>query len=480
VELAVDALEGLDAVLWARGPVGAHRALLDDVIARLDEHAPSHLALARALELRGLSSGAEGRVSDGIADCERADRIVAESGSAKPRRRALSRLRLVWALGHSRDVPRAMEVLEDAERRFVELDDTLHAAACSATRASLLQRLGRYVEAAASAREARTQYEELGSVRWLGVSWLRLATIARERCDLDDLRFAAERALRLHRQDPHFAYVEGIALTSLAAGEHAAGELVRARRRNAEVLPLHQSMGQHMLAGLTVCYDGVAAFEIGEVETGLELLEAGIDTLRRANAPHYTARFVLFRALLYALLGRGADARSMIEQARGAPALPGQAELASWIEALLLDGSVPAADATSVDLHIAARLLQRTTDAAEVTGHLAMRIEASGAYVVLPNAERVVLGPRSAAGRIMVRLAHARVSGAGEPVSSEALIAAGWPNGRGSEASARNRLYVTVRRLRDRGLAEVLRSVPGGYLLDPEIGLVWDRTGESS
>lgn len=57
------------------------------------------------------------------------------------------------------------------------------------------------------------------------------------------------------------------------------------------------------------------------------------------------------------------------------------------------------------------------------------------------------------------------------PIAPEALIGAGWPDEKMSAASAQNRLYVTINRLRQLGLAETLQLVEGGYRLDPDVPL---------
>jgi len=78
---------------------------------------------------------------------------------------------------------------------------------------------------------------------------------------------------------------------------------------------------------------------------------------------------------------------------------------------------------------------------------------------------------RQALRRILVRLARQRVQQPGVPIGADALIAAGWPDERMSTASAQNRLYVTINRLRQLGLSEHLQLVEGGYRFAPDLAI---------
>ena len=49
------------------------------------------------------------------------------------------------------------------------------------------------------------------------------------------------------------------------------------------------------------------------------------------------------------------------------------------------------------------------------------------------------------------------------------LVEAGWPGERMSRAAARNRLHVSLNRLRAMGLASILLTTDDGYVLDPTV-----------
>ena len=75
--------------------------------------------------------------------------------------------------------------------------------------------------------------------------------------------------------------------------------------------------------------------------------------------------------------------------------------------------------------------------------------------------------------RILLGLAQAREQTPGEGMSTEAIFEAGWPGERATPDSARNRVYVTIRRLRASGLEDGLLSHDGGYFIAPDVQIKW-------
>jgi hypothetical protein len=130
-------------------------------------------------------------------------------------------------------------------------------------------------------------------------------------------------------------------------------------------------------------------------------------------------------------------------------------------------------EGASADVRIALRIVRHAIDALDQAGEsaIALRIDPSGAWFEAPGAERVDCRRRQALRRILVRLARQRVQQPGVPISADALIAAGWPDERMSTASAQNRLYVTINRLRQLGLSAHLQLVEGGYRFDPGLAI---------
>ncbi|MEQ1568276.1 MAG: hypothetical protein ABMA64_21735, partial [Myxococcota bacterium] len=88
-----------------------------------------------------------------------------------------------------------------------------------------------------------------------------------------------------------------------------------------------------------------------------------------------------------------------------------------------------------------------------------LRVARDGGWFQLGDAERVDLSRRGPLRRVLQRLL------VGEVVSVPDLFDAGWPGERARPESARNRVYVTVARLRQLGLHEVLATRSDGFAL---------------
>lgn len=73
--------------------------------------------------------------------------------------------------------------------------------------------------------------------------------------------------------------------------------------------------------------------------------------------------------------------------------------------------------------------------------------------------------------RLLAHLVARGVEAPGEPCPARELIAAGWPGERIPIECAMNRLYVALCYLRKYDLAEVLRSDPDGWFLDPSVDI---------
>jgi hypothetical protein len=85
--------------------------------------------------------------------------------------------------------------------------------------------------------------------------------------------------------------------------------------------------------------------------------------------------------------------------------------------------------------------------------------------------ERVDLGRRRAAKRLLAALVRARVEDPGTALDKDTLIGIGWPGQRVRRDSATSRLYVAIGDLRSLGLEPVLQTHLGGYRLDPEVSI---------
>jgi len=99
----------------------------------------------------------------------------------------------------------------------------------------------------------------------------------------------------------------------------------------------------------------------------------------------------------------------------------------------------------------------------------AVVVQAEGRWFVLPSGRRADCGDRRVIRRLLVRLARQRQHAPGVPVSVEELLRVGWPEEPMPSDAGRNRLRVSIVRLRRLGLQELLRSHQGGYMIDPAV-----------
>jgi hypothetical protein len=70
---------------------------------------------------------------------------------------------------------------------------------------------------------------------------------------------------------------------------------------------------------------------------------------------------------------------------------------------------------------------------------------------------------------VLHALADARLRAPGRVLSSDELVAAGWPGEQIIPTAGAHRVRVAIATLRDAGLRGLLLSRSGGYLLDPAV-----------
>ena len=98
----------------------------------------------------------------------------------------------------------------------------------------------------------------------------------------------------------------------------------------------------------------------------------------------------------------------------------------------------------------------------------ARQVALDGRGLTSAEGQHVDLSKRTTLRRVLAALAQAHRQRPGQPVSRDALFAAGWPGERIDESSAANRVYVAVAELRKLGLRGVLESDADGYVLSPQ------------
>lgn len=116
-----------------------------------------------------------------------------------------------------------------------------------------------------------------------------------------------------------------------------------------------------------------------------------------------------------------------------------------------------------------AKIAQRIFHVAQRT----LTVSRDGRRFAPPGADDVDFSRRGPLRKIIVALAHARVARPGEGLSPDDVLEAGWPGERVTQEAGAARVYSAVRTLRTHGLEEVLLTQDDGYLIDPDVAIVW-------
>ena len=493
---ALDAMLAADAVFTTRGPTGGNAELLDAVLGACEGQGVDPLKHARALRARGLLTAGRGEIDRSRKDLERAVELT--EGAPGEHGRAL--LDLSWTYLRERDLPKVEALCGQALERAREADDRqLEGMALGALGAPPKER-GEDAKAAKLYREALSIHRETGNRWYEGLAHTRLAILHLEHGHIREAREHAQEALTVHREFG-IRVAEALMLQCLGGTAHVEGELEEARDCYAESAELSAGLGAQRLLGTGLGYRGVAELELGDLEAAREHLEEACRTSRLVREHRHGALFRAYAGAVEALAGRPDDALEHLERARAVlaqhPDLKMEASVAvlgvlvpvtraargdadarpeadRQLEAALAPrGTLTQPEESSADVRIALRIVRHALDALEQAGASedALRVDPGGAWFEPPGAERVDCRRRQALRRILIRLARQRVQQPGVPISPDALIGAGWPDEKMSAASAQNRLYVTINRLRQLGLSETLQLVEGGYRFDPEVPL---------
>ena len=496
LEDGLDAALAADAVFATRGPTGGHAELLDSLIARASSVEVEPLRLARALRARGLVRVQRGRIEEARADIERACTLAGDV--ARERGRAL--LDLSYTFLRVRSLERVEELCREALALARQSGDRqLEGMALGSLGAPPKER-GDDETAAELYGQALAIHAETQNRWYEGLAHTRLAILHLEHGDVRRAREHAEAALTVHREFG-IRMAEALMLQCLGGTAHVEGELEEARDGYAESAELAASLGDLRLQGTGLGYRGVTELELGDLEAARDHLEEACRTTAKVGEHRHGALFRAYAGAVEALAGHPEEAQVHLDRARATllehgdlkmeasvdvlAALPevtraarGDAGARAQADAILARAIAPRgtlADParSSADVRIALRIVRHALDALEEAGasDIALRVDPSGAWFEPPGGERVDCRRRQALRRILVRLARQRVQQPGTPIAVEALIAAGWPDERMSTASAQNRLYVTINRLRQLGLGDTLELVDGGYRFSPDVPL---------
>jgi hypothetical protein len=108
---------------------------------------------------------------------------------------------------------------------------------------------------------------------------------------------------------------------------------------------------------------------------------------------------------------------------------------------------------------------QEVVEARQPGGERTLVIGPDAVWVAGPDGTSVRLG--RALRRLLMALVHAHQAGAGAALTMWDLLEAGWPGERPVQAAGANRVYVSLSRLRQLGLRDLIERYEDGYRIAP-------------
>lgn len=331
---------------------------------------------------------------------------------------------------------------------------------------------------------ARAIFRVSGHAREEAFMGMMLAGLSCDRGDLVAARRLCKEAFALFekvgdRRSPAWLLcVSGLVEQEAGKFHRAANRLRRARR-------LARAYGDDLTAALAGGFLGGLLLEQGALDAALETYAAATEQLRRTGQDGWCAYFEAGAAAAQAELGRVELAADTC--ARSLDVATGRAARRVAIEVLARSVDVQRANAASTlsaimaavrakvlglsteESRWASRVVARQVAARHATlgqsAGPALRIGADASWFERSGA-RVELGRRRVLHRLFGRLADAAP---GTRVSTQELVGHVWHGEHVPAASAANRLYVAVARLRTEGLGDVLLREGDGYFLSGRI-----------
>ncbi len=268
----------------------------------------------------------------------------------------------------------------------------------------------------------------------------------------------------------------------------ANAHLQRARVRCFGVLPgadedisdaevLAGSLGLRVLLGEVAFGRGLAAIAKGRDELALTHLQDALPLLPEPRAK--TA--MLYCALVHALAARNDAARPWVEAAMGgagtAAGRVGSTDIDVVLAAAVRGGPWPleASSAGCLEVQWVHTLLQtrrRAAPGASASDEARLVVSRDERHFIISTDTALDLTRRRALRGVLLCLCERRLATPGKPVSVPELLEAGWPGERMLFDSGARRLYVTINRLRNLGLGNLVLTVGDGYMIAPGVNVV--------
>jgi predicted ATPase/Tfp pilus assembly protein PilF len=516
-ELALQAALALDPLLATVGPGTLRLTLLDGALNAAEKAAVMPALHVRALEARADANRALGRGQEAVADAQAALTLATSSGERDAVGRVLRGL-AVLALAQGK-LTEGRGLLERACALARETQQRREEGRALGLLGSVAALEGRLDVAASTLGDAIEVHREVGDLRFEVTNTGNLAVVAHDAGQLTEARAHCERALALCEEAGN-RRLEAEVLGLLAAVHHEADQLDAARELYPRALSLHREVGNRRAEGMLLGYYGAFLAETGDVEGARAAYARALSILRESRDRPSEALVLGALAAIEAREGciesaRAALAHAMeciegVDEPRARAAVHlwrGHLELALAREArregddsraqMLLDAARRRLDQVhpgdtgevrrAADVRLAMRALGRAVDAfgqPEVTVAStlvegpppgapadALVVCARGRWFRSPGGEVVSIARWRPLQRLLERLAERREIAPGEPLTVDALVAAGWPGERMLPKAGATRVYTAIASLRRIGLRDMLVRDERGYLLRTDVAI---------
>ena len=414
---------------------------------------------------------------------------------------------IAMSLGQAQiSLARGVSELEAPQDTLERALATFRRGGCRALEGVVLDRIGdlywhrgEFARSKALHEESLRVHREVGN-RWAeGVALDHLSGLLLELGLAEEALPRSEEALAIHRATGN-RFHETQALWTRGQILEELGRCAPAESSYLEALAIRDAASARVNANL-LGYLGIVLFELGRLDEARARLEDAVTGCREA----FPTREGLFLAYLSAVrgeLGDADDGRRLFDEAMARVRETGDTALAASLAPL--EGFVDLALARTARDHgdedwEGERIARARARLLPGDGQPRARLEARPALRVLRRAlygesrrppvtaippvlvmgpgarwfrmadgPRVDLSRREPMRRILEALADHRQRGAGR-LSVREMIAAGWPEDAESSQAGMLRLYTAVRRLRNLGLRDVLRTTSDGYFLDAAV-----------
>jgi len=458
-ERALRIVLALEALFTARGPMTRAVSLLDATLASGATATAGAAIVARVLLARALVGRQElssmlgaGALGDFDATFGHAEKALAAARSASDVAAEVDVLCSLGALEVYRGrSERGRAHAESAARVAAPTDDRRLQGRCLFVLGAIDLFEGALDDALDRLSAAHEQLQRADDLKLEGFALVALGVVLQERGRMDDARLRFEQALGRFRELGRLN-LQGYVRGHLAGLHHERWDLEAARSDYEAAVELLDETGEpsamYFRAGL-----GAALAAQGDGVTATRLLDQAETVLARTNVP----AFLLAAVRVY---------RAVLDLAQASVRVA---------EALPLA-------ANSDEVRLALRIVQRALAERKVdpkpAGN-ALVVASDAREVRTPDGLVLDLRRRPRLRRLLLALVEARIATPGQARGAEALFAIAWRGERASHTSSRQRVYTAIGALRDLGLRTLLLNDVDGYLLDPEISIVYSGLDEA-